>query len=288
MNQYVIMTDSACDVRPELLDQWNVKSVDITFTKDDEPEFYTNRDIPVSQFYEMMRSGVVFRTAAVNPVAYEKAFEEVLRQGHDILYVGFSSALSTTVNSAKITAKELSEQYPNQKITVIDSLGASAGHGLLLYFAVQMRDAGASLEEVTSGLEDKIPSICHWFTVDDLQYLKRGGRIGATAAMVAGVLNVKPILHLDDEGKIVSVSKTRGRKKAIQTLFERYEELAKAPEDGPYFISHGDCYEDALLLENLLEQKFGHKAELITYIGPAIGSHSGPGTLALFFEGKHR
>ena len=288
MNQFVIMTDSGCDIRPELLDKWNVKSIEITFTKGDEPRLYSNRDIPISQFYDMMRSGVVFQTSAINPAAYEKAFEEELLQGHDVLYVGFSSSLSTTVNSAKITAKELSEQYPNQKIAVIDTLCASAGHGLLLYLAVQMRNAGASMEEVVSELEDKTSSICHWFTVDNLQYLKRGGRIGATAAIVATVLNVKPIMHLDDEGRIAAVSKTRGRKKAILALLEKYEELAKDPDEGIYFISHSDCFEDAALLEKLLEQKYGHKAGLITQIGPVIGSHAGPGTLALFFEGKHR
>ncbi len=284
----MIITDSGCDIAPETLEQWNVRCIDLSFMFRDEETEYTNRDIPVSQFYALMRGGKVAQTSAANGDTFTRFFEPLLREGNDILYLAFSSGLSSTANNAIIAADELRATYPERSIRVIDTLSASAGHGLLVYFAVRERERGADLEKTAQTVQAYIPKLCHWFTVDDLVYLKRGGRIDPRSAFVATVLNIKPVLHMDDEGHLINMKKVRGRKFAIRALAEKYAELAEDPEHGIYFISHGDCLDDAQQLDAMLNEKYGHHAELITDIGPVIGAHSGPGTLALFFLGRHR
>ena len=200
----------------------------------------------------------------------------------------FSSGLSTTYQSAVIAANDLSEQYPDRKILVVDTLCASMGQGLLVWYACQNRDAGLSLEENAQWCEDHKLNLCHWFTVDDLMYLKRGGRVSATTAIIGTMLQIKPILHVDDEGHLISVSKTRGRKASIQALAAKLEELGLEGENETVFISHGDCIEDAEYLASLIKERCGVKNVIISYIGGVIGSHSGPETLAFFFLGKHR
>ncbi len=288
MNNYMILTDSSCDMPRETLSEWGVECIDLKFRRSDETIVYSNRDMPVSEFYKAMRDGTVFQTSTVNPDEFENAFRRILDRGCDILYISFSSGLSATCSAAKIAEEELSSEYPQQRIHVFDSLCASAGQGLLLYYAVKKRNAGASMDELISYVSDAVPKICHWFTVDDLKYLKRGGRISATEAFAATVLDIKPVMHMNGEGRLEAVSKVRGRKQAIKALLEKYQLLAEDPEDGVYYISHGDCLDDALLLESMICQKYGHKAECITDIGTVIGSHSGPGTLALFFVGRKR
>ena len=288
MNSYTIFTDTACDIIPETLQAWNVKYVSLTFRFQDEDKEYTESDIPSSAFYDLMRGGAVAKTAAVNSETFRVAFETELSAGRDVLYIGFSSGLSTTYNSARMAAQELSEQYPDRTIITIDSLAASAGFGLLVALAVQKRDEGADIQTLADYVRDLIPRLCHWFTVDDLVYLKRGGRVSPTVAFVGNLLGIKPVLHVDDEGHLISMSTTRGRRAAIAALAQKYGELIENPEQNIAFISHGDCVSDALKLKEMIESQYGANVTLITPVGTVIGAHSGPGTLALFFIAKHR
>lgn len=288
MRDYVIITDSSCDIMPDLLAQWEVPFVSLTYKFDEDPASHGNFDLPFPEFYERMRKGSVARTAAANLDTFLKAFEPYLKEGKDLLYVGFSSGLSTTVNSGAMAAKELMEEYPERKILVEDTFAASAGFGLLLYLTVQEKRRGATLEEAAKFVEDHRFHLCHWFTVDDLVYLKRGGRVSAAAAFAAGLLNIKPVLHMDDPGHLINMFKVRGRRASIKALADKYGELALNPGKDTVFISHGDCIDDARLLEKMLAERYGAKVKLITYVGPVIGSHSGPGTLALFFLGRQR
>lgn len=287
MSDYVIFTDSSCDIEPSLLKEWNVSYVNLVFRNDATGDEYTQETMETAEFYRLMRSGVVFKTSAANMSAFSKAFEPVLKEGKDILYIGFSSGLSSTVNAGDAVAKDMRFKYPDRKIIAIDTLCASAGQGLILYLSVLKRNEGADIKENANYVLDCIPHLDHWFTVDDLVYLKRGGRVSGVAAFIGGMLDIKPVLHVDDDGHLIAMTKVRSRKKAIAALAEKYDELLDDPA-GRYFISHGDCLEDAKALEDLIFKKSGKKAELITSVGPVIGAHSGPGTLALFFLGKHR
>lgn len=288
MKDYVIVTDSSCDIMPELLQQWEVPYASLTVKFDEEEQSFFNYDMPFPQFYDKMRKGSVARTSAVNVEGFKQVFEPQLKAGKDILYIGFSSGLSTTVNSGAMAAAELAELYPERKLITVDTLAASAGLGLLVYLAVQEKKRGATLEEAAKFVEDVRLQICHWVTVDNLVYLKRGGRVSATAAFVSGVLNIKPILRVDNDGRLETMFKARGRRASLKTLADQYEKYASDPEHGTVFISHGDSLEDAQILGQMLEERFGVRAEQITYIGPVIGSHAGPGTIALFFVGKER
>ena len=288
MNEYVIFTDSCCDISPELLAQWGVPYANMTFTFDGEDKEYINTDITNKEFYDRMRKGASAKTAAINADSFARAFEPILQDGKDVLYVAFSSGLSTTVNSAHMAAEELKEKYPDRKIAIVDTLAASAGGGLMVYMAVAKKKEGASLEENAAYIASLIPQHCIWFTVDDLEYLKRGGRVSPLVAFAGGVLGIKPVLQMDDEGHLIKVSTARGRKKAIETLADKYAELSYEEKNTPIFISHAECEEDAKQLADMLMQRHGAEVTLITEIGPVIGSHAGPGTLAIFFIGKHR
>lgn len=288
MNNYVIFTDSACDIKPELLKEWGVEYISMTFRFDGEDKDYSNGDMEITDFYNEMREGRVAKTAAINPESFRVAFEDLLKQGKDILYLGFSSGLSTTYNSSKMAAEELSEEYPDRKIITVDTLAASAGQGLMVYLAAQKKNEGASIEEVAAYIEETKLSVCHWFTVDDLVYLKRGGRVSPTVAFVGKALGIKPILHVDNEGKLISVSKVRGRKNALTAIADKYCELAKDHKNGVIFISNGDCLDEANVVADIIHQKTGANVDVMTDIGTVIGAHSGPGTIALFFVGTQR
>ena len=288
MNDYIVYTDSGCDISPELLAQWGVGLSSLTFRFEDEEVEYTGPEMSVEDFYDRMRAGGVAKTSAINIGSFIDAFEPLLQQGKDILYLGFSSALSTTYNSAVIAVRQLSEQYPARKIIAVDSLSASAGQGLLVYLASEKKKSGATIDETAAYLNEIRLHICHWFTVDDLEYLKRGGRISPTVALVGNILGIKPVLHVDNEGKLVNISKIRGRKKSLAALAEKYAELAAQPESGTVFISHSSCVEDANALASLLHEQHGVSVQLITDIGPVIGAHTGPGTVALFFVARER
>lgn len=288
MSNYIIFTDSACDIKPATLEKWGVQYMSLSFRFDGEDKEYSNDEMDITEFYNRMRAGGIAKTAAINPQAFSAAFEEILKQGKDILYLGFSSGLSTTYNSAKIAADELLEKYPDRKILTVDTLCASAGQGLLVYFAVEKKNSGATIEEVAEYVENTRLSICHWFSVDDLVYLKRGGRISPALAFVGGLLGIKPVLHVDDEGKLVSVSKVRGRKAALSAIADKFGELAQNTNGGTIYISHGDCMNDVKTLEEMLSTRYGVKVDIIADVGTVIGAHSGPGTIALFFVGKNR
>lgn len=288
MKPFAIFTDSACDLSADTLRAWNVRQVALTFQEENGDRAYTEAEMPVERFYQNMRDGAVYKTSAANVANFLDAFSPALERGIDVLYLGFSSGLSNTVNAARMAAEELRERYPDRTVLVVDSLCASAGQGLLLYHAVQAQKNGASLVETAREVTEKLPRLCHWFTVDDLVYLKRGGRVSVAAAFFGGILNIKPVLHVDDEGHLINMEKVRGRKQAVGMLAQKYEELALDPEQGVYFISHGDCLQDAKSLEAMIAEKFGNTCACITNIGPVIGSHAGPGTLALFFLGRER
>ena len=288
MSEYRIFTDSACDIPPETLEEWGVGYRWLTYTFDGEYKQYSNYDLPYPEFYDRVRKGGVARTSAVNADAFLSGFEPVLQSGEDILYIGFSSGLSSTYDAACIAAKELLGKYPERKIRCVDTRGASAGFGLLLYMAVEKKKEGASLEENEKYILDNRFHLCHWFTVEDLIYLKRGGRISAATAIVGNILNFKPVLHMDDAGHLINMYKVRGRKNSLVALADKYGELALDPAGGTVFISHGDCLEDAQKLADMLRERFAVKVERIVYVGPVIGAHSGPGTIALFFLGRER
>jgi len=242
----------------------------------------------VKTFYDRMRAGGVAKTAAVNVASFAESFKSVLEDGNDLLYIGFSSGLSTTYNSARLAAEQLAEEYPDRKIITVDSLSASAGYGLLLYLAVEKKNSGADIEETAEYVRSLIKRLCHWFTVDDLVYLKRGGRISPTVAFVGNVLGIKPVLHMDNEGHLINMFKVRGRKTAVAALADKYGELAEDKAGGTVYISHADCMKDVDELSKLLNSRYGATVEIVTDVGPVIGAHSGPGTLALFFVGKER
>lgn len=288
MSNYQIFTDSACDINPALLAEWGVKFKELTFRFDGSEQEYSNNEMAASAFYQKMREGGVAKTAAINVEIFAEAFEETLKEGKDILYLGFSSGLSTTFNSARLAALQLADTYPDRTIKVIDTLAASAGEGMLVYLAVGKQKEGATLEENAAYIEAIKLNLAHWFTVDDLVYLKRGGRVSPTAAFVGNMLGIKPVLHVDNEGHLTPVTKIRGRKMSLKEMADRYTETAIDPSAGPVFISHGDCLKDAEELAATLKSRHGVETEIITDVGPVIGAHAGPGVLALFFLGKAR
>ena len=287
MAKIVLFTDSSCDVEKEVLDSWKVKEIQLRVLLDDE-EFAFESGEDTKAFYEKLRQGSTAKTSAANSQACIDAFEPELEAGRDIIYLGFSSALSTNYNQARNAACELSEKYPDRKIAVIDSLCASLGHGLLLRLSVLRRDSGASFDELVNYIEEVKKKICHWFIVDDLGFLKRGGRISSAAALFGSALSIKPVMHVDDNGCLVKKSQARGRKAAIKEMLDRYESTAIASGKMPVFISHGDCIDDALEVERQLKENYGVEETYINYVGPVIGAHSGPGTLSIFFVGSER
>lgn len=288
MNNFVIFTDSSCDLSLEMLAELNIGFLPLTFRFNGEDAEYSNGDMPSTAFYSKMRNGEIAKTSAVNNQAFADEFKRLLSSGADVLYVGFSSGLSTTYNSARIAAAEALSDYPDRKIRLVDSLCASAGLGLLLKLVAEKRDNGATLDEAADFAENTKMSICHWFTVDDLVYLKRGGRVSPTIAFVGNILGIKPVMHVDNGGHLTNCMKVRGRRSAITTLADKYAELAKTPESGYVYISHGDCHKDAETLAEIIKSRHGNSVDVITDVGPVIGAHSGPGTLALFFVGNER
>lgn len=288
MKNYVILTDSGCDISPEILNKWNVGYRSLTFMFDNDDTIYSNYDLTPDEFYSRMKAGETAKTSAINVAEFEDWFRGELEKGNDIVYLGFSSGLSGTFNYACAAARDLREEFPDRKIFTVDTLSASAGLGLVVYLTAKKRDEGASVSEAVAYAESISPKLCHWFTVDDLVYLKRGGRVSSTAALIGGVLNIKPVLHVDDEGHLINMSKVRGRNASIKALADKYGSLAETPNDGTVFICQADCSSDAEKLADMIFSAYGVNVELITDIGPVIGSHAGPGTIAVFFIGKER
>ena len=288
MSEFVIYTDSACDIPEETLAEWDVAYSSLTYTFEGDTRVYGNYEIPYHEFYDRVRRGGVARTSAVNAETFLRGFEQILLEGKDILYVGFSSGLSSTCGDAGIAANELRKRFPERDIRCVDTRAASAGFGLLLWMAVECKRNGGTLDECEQLLRDNRFRLCHWFTVEDLVYLKRGGRISAATAFVGNMLSFKPVLHMDDAGHLINRFKVRGRKASLEALADKYGELALDKAGGTVFISHGDCLDDAKKLADMLRERYGAKVDRIVYVGPVIGAHSGPGTIALFFLGKYR
>lgn len=288
MNNYVIFTDSACDIPAEKLNEWGVKHCCLTLNVVGSDTQYQDGVLPFHEFYDKMRGGAVFKTAAVNVATFAAAFEEEAAKGNDILYLGFSSGLSTTYNSGRLALAQVKEKYPEGNFIAVDTLAASAGFGLLVYLVSKKKEEGATITEAAAYAEQIKLHICHWFTVDDLVYLKRGGRISGAAAFFGNALGIKPVMHMDNEGHLINVSKVHGRKTAIRTLAEKVGELAYDAAGGTIFACNGDCREDVDTLEKFLQEKYGRGIDLVVYTGTVIGSHSGPGTLSIFFVGKER
>lgn len=288
MKEYVIYTDSACDIDPKLLSEWGVGVIPLTFRFSDEDKEYTSYDMESRTFYDRMRTGGVAKTAAINSETFSKEFEKALAEKKDVLYLSFSSGLSTTFNSSRIASEQLAEKYTENKVYIFDTLAASAGQGLLVKLVVDKKNEGADIEQAFEYAKSIVLNICHWFTVDDLVYLKRGGRISSAAAFFGTVIGIKPVLHVDNEGHLINVQKVRGRKSAIAALADQYGETALDKVNGTVFISHADCESEARSLADILSTRYGASVTLVTDISPVIGAHSGPGTIALFFVGSKR
>ncbi len=284
---YRIITDSACDYPESMYKELDLSYIPLVINYEGKEVTHYTEDW-LKEVYAGLRAGKPATTAAANPQDWASVIEPVLKEGKDALVLVFSSGLSTTYQSAVIAAQDLKEQYPERKINVVDTRSASLGQGLLVYYACKKRDEGMDLEQLTAWCEENRFHLCHWFTVDDLMYLKRGGRISATTAVVGTMLQIKPVLHMDDPGHLINMFKARGRKASIEALAKKLGELGLPGENDTVFICHGDCIEDAQYLEKLVKEKYGVKNVFIYYTGAVIGSHSGPGTLALFFLGSER
>lgn len=290
MRDYIIMTDSCCDMPAQLADELALEVLPLSLELSEKT--YLNhldgREISFSDFYNRIRAGETATTSAVSVGAFEERMRAVLEQGKDLLCINFSSALSTTYQSACIAADGLREAFPEAKILVVDSLSASLGQGLLVYLCAMEKQKGASLEALRDFAEETRGKICHWFTVDDLNHLKRGGRINAATALFGTMLAIKPVMHVDEEGRLTPVAKARGRKASLLALVDHMAETAVDPAHQTVFISHGDCAEEARFVADTIRSRFGTEDIRINYVGPVIGNHSGPGTMALFFVGTKR
>lgn len=288
MRDFVILTDSCCDFSAEMVSELDLVVRPLSFTMEGKEYFNypDNRDIQPDVFYNKLRSGILGTTSAVSVGAFQEDMAKIVDTGRDVLCIAFSSGLSTTYQSACIAAEDVMAANPGSKVLVVDSLAASLGQGMLVYLAVQEKRKGVSLEQLRDYVEKKKNHMAHWFTVDDLNHLKRGGRVSAAAALLGTMLQMKPVLHVDDEGHLIPVSKVRGRKASINALLKQMEETVTEPS--LVFISHGDCYDEAAALGKTICEKFPVEKLVINHVGPVIGNHAGPGTIALFFEASHK
>lgn len=289
MKKFVIFTDSTADLPMDFIKKHRIEIIPLYYNMEDKI-YGGDEDLEASVFYEKMRTGIMPTTMASNPEFIAEKYAEYIAQGTDILHIAFSSALSGSCNNAFITARELSEENPEIRIVTIDSLAASMGQGLLVYKAVTMMEAGKTIEETTEYIEEIKFNLCHQFTVEDLNHLHRGGRVSKTAAVIGTMINLKPILHVDDEGRLTPLQNVRGRKKSLNTLVDNMEILMGRFRDqnDMVMISHGDSLEDANYVAELIRQRFNIQDIMINYVCPTIGAHSGPGTIALFFMGEKR
>lgn len=288
---FEIVTDSSCNLVEDMIDEFGLHILPLTFMVDGEQyqSYLKGERTDLKQFYTMMREGKVITTSLPNLAESEDLLRGLLDAGRDVLYIGFSSGLSGTYQAIDLLLKDLATQYPERTVRSVDTLAASGGQGLLVWYAAQKARAGASLEEVYTWLEENKLHLAHWFTVDDLMFLWRGGRVSKTSAWAGTILNIKPVMHVDDEGHLIPLEKVRGRKKSLIALVDHMDESAIRPvEDQMVFITHGDCIEDAEFVADLVRSRFGVRDVVINYVDPVIGAHSGPGTMALFFLADKR
>lgn len=288
---FAIVTDSSSNLPEDIIDQHDLTVLPLTFMVDGEEyrSYLKGEKTDLSQFYTMMRDGKVITTSLPNLKESRESIEALLREGRDVLYLGFSSGLSGTYQAIELLLTELGGLYPERTVASVDTLAASLGEGLLVYYAAKMREEGASIEKVRDWVEEHKLHLAHWFTVDDLMFLFRGGRVSRTSAWAGTLLNIKPVMHVDDEGHLIPLEKVRGRKKSLKALVDHMEQTATAPvADQTVFITHGDCLEDAEYVADLVRERFGVSDVLINWVDPVIGAHSGPGTMALFFLASER
>ena len=290
MSKFIILTDSSCDLPAAMADEMQLEVLPLTvYVENDSYRNYLDgREIGFKDFYQRLRTTNNVKTSAVNQAQFLEIIEPLAAAGNDVLYLGFSSGLSGTFNAGALAVNELSEKYPERRIYAVDTLCASLGQGLIVYLCWQQQQAGKSIDEVRDYAEKIKLNVCHWFTVDDLMFLKRGGRVSAATAIVGSMLSIKPVMHVDNEGHLIKVDTARGRKASIRALVAEMEKRGTDLAGQHIFISHGDCEEDARYLANLVREKFGVKDVTINYVGPVIGAHSGPGTLAAFAVCTHR
>lgn len=287
MREYIISTDSTADLPVDYLKEHKIFVHPLYYNIEGQV-YGGDNDLTPSEFYAKMRSGIMPSTMATNPEHVRNIFLKQVEAGYDVLHIGFSSSLSSSYNNAAVTAREICEEHPEAKITVIDSCAASLGQGLLVHKAVMMKEQGKSMDEVAAWVEANKDHLCHEFTVDNLFHLHRGGRVSRTTAIIGTLINVKPALHVDLQGRLIPLVNVRGRKKALIKLVDFMEEKIKGYDNDIVFISHGDCLEDAQFVANLVKERFGITNFLINYVSPTIGTHSGPGTVALFFMGNEK
>ncbi len=290
MSNYKIITDSTSDLTAQLVEELELHVIPMHFTVDGKDYLNTpdEKYLSAHDFYEMLRAGKTSTTAQINGEVFKDEVRPYLQQGLDILYLGFSSGLSSTFSSVRLAAEDLKDEFPDRKIVLVDTLAASMGEGLIVWHAATRRKQGMNIDEVAAWVEENKLHLAHWFTVDDLNHLKRGGRVSGAAAFVGTMLNIKPVLHVDDEGHLIPVDKVRGRRKSLEELVAHMEKTAIEPAKQTVFISHGDAPEDAKYVEKLVRERMGVQTVYLNSIGPVIGSHSGPGTVALFFLAKKR
>ena len=289
MSSFIIATDTTADLPKDYIEKNDLGLFSLSYTIVGET-YSADKELPEKEFYSLMREGNIPKTSQVNPDEAKEVLLKLLEKGNEILYIAFSSGLSGTYNSGRLAAEEIMEEDKNAKIVVVDSKCASLGEGLLVHKAVEMRNNGKSFEETCEWVKEHAKNMIHLFTVDDLNHLFRGGRVSRSTAFIGTVLNIKPVLHVDDEGKLIPLCKERGRKKSLLKLVDMMgEQLGSYDKKNDIiFISHGDCVEDAEFVRDEVEKRYGIKDCLINYIGPTIGAHAGPGTVALFFMGDVR
>lgn len=288
---FAIVTDSSSNLTEEIIDRFDLSVLPLTFMVDGEEyrSYLKGEKTDLAQFYTMMREGKVITTSLPNLQESRETIEALLKAGTDVLYLGFSSGLSGTYQAIELLLSELAGLYPERTVASVDTLAASGGQGLLVTYAAKMREQGASLTAVRDWVEDHKLHLAHWFTVDDLMFLFRGGRVSRTAAWAGTMLNIKPVMHVDDEGHLIPLEKVRGRKKSLKALVDHMEQTADAPvADQTVYITHGDCLEDAEYVAGLVRERFGVTDIMINWVDPVIGAHSGPGTMALFFLASER
>lgn len=287
---FAIVTDSSCNLPNSVIDQYDLHIVSLEFLVEGKPyrSYVKGEENDLKRFYTMMRNKDNITTSAATAQAWIDVIEPLLKEGQDVLTIAFSSALSITAQEAAKACQTLQQQYPERKVLCVDSLCASLGEGLLVTYACLSREAGNDITTTWEWLEDNKLRLCHWFTVDDLFFLKRGGRVSAATAVLGTMLGIKPVLHVDNQGRLINVAKARGRKSSLDALVDRMAQSAINPEKQTVYISHGDCEEDAQYVAQQCRERLHVKDVLIHYIDPVIGAHSGPGTVALFFFGEQR
>lgn len=284
MSDFLIVTDSTTDLPKEFYQEKGIPVISLSYIMDG-VTYKDMNGLSGREFFDKIREGAMPTTSQINPEQAKDTLEPLIKEGKDVLYIAFTSGLSGSYNSVRIAAEELKEEYPDRKIVVIDSLCASMGEGLLLYKAVQLKEQGKSFDEIAEWVENNKLNICHDVTIDDLHHLHRGGRVSKTSAVVGSIIKIKPMIHVNDEGKLIVIGKERGRKKAMLSLISRMEEKSKGFENDVAMIVHGDVEEDAEFLKQQIKEKFGIDNVIINGIGSVIGSHTGPGVIAIFYMG---